>query len=69
MVGYDLDKDTVYGKDERENGRLVARYADAMTLHQAVRKLRHLESDVAKCIYKLVPVTAAQLRRKRKVVA
>ena len=65
MVGYDREHETVYGKDELENGHFVCRYADPMTLVQAVKKLRHLESlNVAKTIYKLVPVRLSRLDRR-----
>ncbi len=52
LVGYDQEHQTIYGKNE--HGRTM--YADPMTLKQAQRILKQLESHVSKTIYKLVPV-------------
>lgn len=64
MVGYDQDWQVVYGRNDRRLNAVDTgvRYAHAMTALQAQRKLKELVSPVAKTIYKLVPVSAKEIR-------
>jgi hypothetical protein len=68
MVGFDQDRQTVYGRDEKRtsDSDTGVRYADAMTLLQAQRKLRQLQGKPAKTIYKLVPIRAPKPKPQRR---
>lgn len=60
VVGFDNDKQTIYGKDYSTGGVSEVRWADPMTLLQARRKLKELTGKVPKTIYKLVPVRGSE---------
>ncbi len=52
VVGYHDDWGCVYG---RPKGKLT-QWCDPMTMMQAERYIKELESETSKAIYKLVPV-------------
>lgn len=70
VTGYPHDRYAVYGVDEQDEvGRSKCLYINPMTLKEALRQKGGHPLTDPHTIYELVPLTAAELRRKWKGAA
>lgn len=65
LVGYEGDNQCVYGKDFE----LVAQWADPLTLKQAVERIKELDGNSDRHIYKLVSVARITPPKKKAIRA